>query len=89
HKEAVLSVEGHADASGPEAYTVLLSSKRAEKVAAWLAQFGAPAAQIATRAAGVSPPVHWTTEMQSNRQVILQIEGVEACRDDSAPARQP
>ncbi len=89
HQGAIISVEGHADATGPEAYNVLLSYKRAETVAAWLINSGAPAAQIATRAAGVSPPVHWTTEMQSNRQVILQIEGVEACRDDSAPARQP
>ncbi len=89
HKGAILSVEGHADSTGPEAFNVLLSYKRAEAVAAWLVKAGAPAEQIATRAAGTRPPAHWTTEMQSNRQVILQIEGVEACRDDSAPARQP
>jgi outer membrane protein OmpA-like peptidoglycan-associated protein len=89
HKGAMLSVEGHADATGPEAFNVLLSYKRAEAVAAWLVKAGAPAEQIATRAAGTRRPAHWTTEMQSNRQVILQIEGVEACRDDSAPARHP
>ena len=89
HKEAVLSVEGHADASGPEAFNVLLSYKRAEKVAAWLAQFGAPAAQIATRAAGTRPPAHWTADMQNNRQVILQIEGVAVCREGAAPAGEP
>jgi outer membrane protein OmpA-like peptidoglycan-associated protein len=88
HKSAVLSVEGHADSTGADSYNLLLSFARAQAVAAWLANFGAPEAQLAARAAGTRAPTH-TTRATTNRQVILQIEGVEACRDDGAPAQNP
>lgn len=89
HTGAVLSVEGHADATGPEAYNVVLSYKRAEAAAAWLAQAGTAPERIAARAAGTRAPSRQAANAVSNRQVILQIEGVEPCRDDGAPAQAP
>jgi outer membrane protein OmpA-like peptidoglycan-associated protein len=90
HSGAVLSAEGHADATGPESYNVVLSYKRAEAAAAWLTLAGVAPEQIATRAAGTRAPSRRSANASStNRQVILQIEGVEPCRDDGAPAQNP
>ena len=89
HKDSVLSVEGHADSSGSERYNVLLSFARAQAVVTWLAHAGAPEAQLAPRAAGTRLPSHSASKVTTNRQVILQIEGVEACREDGAPAQNP
>ncbi|MGA9672003.1 MAG: OmpA family protein [Terracidiphilus sp.] len=87
HKEAILSVEGHADATGDEAANVLLSYKRAKATVAWLTQAGVSADQIGTRAAGASS--HQVANTAGNRLVVLQIEGVEPCRDDGAPEQNP
>jgi outer membrane protein OmpA-like peptidoglycan-associated protein len=87
HKQAVLSVEGHADPRGDEAANVVLSYKRAKATVAWLTQAGVAADQIALRAAGA--PSRQTADAASNRHVVLQIEGVEPCRDDGAPEQNP
>lgn len=89
HPEAVLSVEGHADATGGEAFNLLLSFSRAQAVAAWLERVGAPKERIAPRAAGTNPPTVAPANVVSNRQVILQIEGVEPCRDSGLSALIP
>ncbi len=89
HKDAILSVEGHADSSGAESYNVLLSFTRAQNVVTWLVHSGAPEARLASRAAGTRPPTRLTAKATTNRQVILQIEGVDACREDGAPAQDP
>jgi len=86
HKEAVLSVEGRADASGDETSNVVLSYKRAQATAAWLTQAGVATEQIAVRAGA---PSRKAVNAASNRQVILQIEGVEPCREDGTPAQKP
>ena len=86
HKQAILSVEGHADASGDEAANVVLSYKRAQATAAWLTHAGVAAEQIAVRAGA---PSHQAANAASNRQVILQIEGADLCRDDGTAAQNP
>ena len=87
HKEAILSVEGRADASGDEAANVVLSYKRAKATVAWLKQAGVATDQIAMRAPGA--PSRQAADAASNRLVVLQIEGVEPCRDDGAPEQNP
>ncbi len=89
HPQAVLSVEGHADSTGTEPYNVLLSYSRAQAVVAWLAHSGAPEAQMSARAAGTHPPARAASKAMSNRQVILQVEGVEPCGDDGLPTQAP
>lgn len=89
HPGAVISVEGHADSSGPERYNIVLSYSRAQAVRAWLARGGAPESQLAVRAAGTLPPTNVPVAAESNRQVILRIEGVETCRNGGAPAKTP
>jgi outer membrane protein OmpA-like peptidoglycan-associated protein len=85
HQGAVMSVEGHADSSGTERHNVLLSFSRAQAVKAWLARAGARESQLAARAAGTLAPTN-PVEAESNRQVILQIEGAVACR---GPVKTP
>jgi outer membrane protein OmpA-like peptidoglycan-associated protein len=85
HQGAVMSVEGHADSSGTERHNVLLSFSRAQAVKAWLARAGAREKQLAARAAGTLAPTN-PVEAESNRQVILQIEGAVACR---GPVKTP
>jgi outer membrane protein OmpA-like peptidoglycan-associated protein len=88
HQDAVISVEGHADSRGTERHNVLLSYSRAQAVKAWLARGGARESQLAVRAAGTLRPTNPPVAAESNRQVILQIEGVESCRN-SGPAKTP
>jgi outer membrane protein OmpA-like peptidoglycan-associated protein len=47
-----VSIEGHTDVRGDEAYNQTLSEKRAASVSAWLAAHGVPASRISTRGAG-------------------------------------
>ncbi len=89
HPESVLSVEGHADSKGSEDHNLLLSYARARAVASWLGRAGLPAARIAARAAGTSLPTVALPTVTTNRQVILQIEGVEPCRDSGASTNKP
>lgn len=89
HPTAVLSVEGHADTSGTEDYNVVLSFSRARAVIAWLARAGVPEARMMPRAAGTSQPRNLPSGTTTNRLVILQVDGVEICRDATGAARQP
>ena len=85
HQGAVMSVEGHADSRGTERHNILLSFSRAQAVKAWLARAGARNSQLAARAAGTLAPRN-PVAAESNRQVILQIEGAAACR---GPVKTP
>ena len=87
HPTAVLSVEGHADTIGTEDYNIVLSFGRARATIAWLGRIGLPEGQMAPRAAGTSQPKA-QTGLASNRLVILQIEGVEVCRDTGGAAKK-
>ena len=88
HQGAVISVEGHADSSGTERHNVILSYSRAQAVKTWLARGGARESQLAVRAAGTLRPTNSPSATESNRQVILQIEGAESCRN-SGSAKTP
>lgn len=81
HKDAVLSVEGHADSTGSERHNVLLSFWRAKAVIAWLASLGVVERQMVARAVGTSEPKGLPKDGTSNRRVLLQIEGVGNCRE--------
>ena len=52
-----LELTGHADRSGPDAYNVRLSQRRADAVKAELLKNGVPASEIATFAKGESQPL--------------------------------
>jgi outer membrane protein OmpA-like peptidoglycan-associated protein len=55
---ATVSIEGHADGKGAEAYNQTLSEKRAAAVAQWLAaRAGLPSSAIRTKGWGASKPV--------------------------------
>jgi len=58
HPGAPVSIEGHTDAKGDDAYNQRLSERRAASVKAWLvANGGADAATITTRGRGETEPV--------------------------------
>ena len=89
HPGAVLSVEGHADTVGTEDYNIVLSFGRARAVAGWLGRLGVPAARIAPRAAGTTPAKGLPADVSTNRLVVLQIEGVDVCRDTGGATKRP
>lgn len=78
--DAVLSVEGHTDISGPEQYNVLLSYSRAKAAIAWLIASGVPERQMIARAAGSSYAKDVLDGAGGNRRVVLRVEGVASCR---------
>lgn len=84
HPKAVLVAEGHTDTTGAEAYNVVLSFKRAQAALAWLGGLGAPKDRMAARAAGPTAPRNGAAMLADNRQAVLQIEGVDICRDSGA-----
>ena len=60
---ATLSVEGHTDGKGTDAYNVPLSEKRAVNVAQWLAsRANLPAASVRTKGWGKSKPITANTK---------------------------
>lgn len=86
HPREKLTVEGHADTKGSERYNLLLSYRRAKAVAGFLDQAGVPERQITILAAGETNPIEGIpSDSEDNRRVILQIKGIENCRD--APAK--
>jgi outer membrane protein OmpA-like peptidoglycan-associated protein len=57
HPGAPVTIEGHTDAKGDDAYNQRLSERRAASVKAWLVTNGADAATITTRGRGETEPV--------------------------------
>ncbi len=73
----LIVVAGHADRSGPEAYNLDLSRRRAQHVAAWLIDNGIPAMVVTTEAYGETEPEVPTADgvrESANRRVVLDIE---------------
>jgi len=69
-----VTVAGHADRAGPDAYNVRLSQRRAQNVAAELIKAGIPARVIETRALGESEPAVPTEDgvpLQANRRALI------------------
>jgi len=80
YPEKDLELEGHTDSTGPDAYNMDLSKRRAESVKKYLVEkFGIAGSRIKTIAFGESMPVatNETAEgRQKNRRVIANIETV-------------
>lgn len=76
---AVLTVEGHADPKGTKTYNTALSKRRAESVAAYLAQSGLAGLEVRTVGYGEDRLVVKGAEAdmpgaQTNRRVVFVIE---------------
>jgi OOP family OmpA-OmpF porin len=77
HDGARVRIEGHADATGPEAYNQGLSERRANSVRAYLVSDGVEASTLTTVGYGESRPIasNDTREGRAlNRRVELQVE---------------
>jgi outer membrane protein OmpA-like peptidoglycan-associated protein len=69
-------VEGHTDASGPEAYNLALSEQRAEAVRSYLAGRGVDAARLEARGEGEAKPIADNASREGralNRRVELRM----------------
>jgi outer membrane protein OmpA-like peptidoglycan-associated protein len=77
HAGARVRIEGHADATGPEAYNQGLSERRANSVRSYLVSKGVDASGLTTVGYGESRPIasNDTREGRAlNRRVELQVE---------------
>lgn len=82
HPGDKLIVEGHTDTGGSERYNLLLSYRRAKTIVGFLNRAGVPERQITILAAGESSPIEdMPADSKANRRVILQVKGIESCRD--------
>ena len=72
-------IEGHTDATGPEAANLRLSERRARAVEAYLLQFG-PATTLAVRAYGESRPIASNRSAEgraANRRIDFVVDAAE------------
>jgi outer membrane protein OmpA-like peptidoglycan-associated protein len=86
HPEAVMLIEGHADATGLERHNILLSYRRAKVVEEWLGRAGLPGKRMTIRAAASSearePSDEETKERLANgRRASVHVEGVNVCKE--------
>lgn len=85
HPEAKLSVEGHADAVGPDNYNLLLSYWRAKAVISLLTGSGIAEERMTLSAAGKYAPVEGLPrDAGENRRAVLQVRGAESCQTVTA-----
>lgn len=73
-----ISIEGHTDLRGNDAYNQTLSLSRAESVRSWLVAHGVAAGRISATGAGESRPVrtgNTEADHQANRRVEIRIRG--------------
>jgi len=82
YPNTMVKLDGHADWTGPEAYNLGLSERRAESVKAYLVdKFGIAASRLTTRGYGESRPIasNETKEgRMQNRRVVAEISTVAA-----------
>lgn len=89
HPQALLLVQGHADARGSARYNWELSYRRAQAVALLLRQSGIPRERITARAAGAYQPLAGRSDTEAaNRRVVLTILGVPECEGATDPAAE-
>ncbi|MGC1860320.1 MAG: OmpA family protein [Methylocystis sp.] len=86
HPEAVMLIEGHADATGLERHNILLSYRRAKVVEEWLGREGLPGKRMTIRAAGSSEAGEPSSEesderLANNRRASVRVEGVDVCKE--------
>ena len=75
-----VTIQGHADQSGPAAYNLQLSLRRADAVRAALIDAGFPEARVAVSAAGESRPrtlMRDSAALRENRRVELTFQPYE------------
>ena len=75
---ASVSIEGHTDVRGDEAYNQALSLRRAESVRTWLTGHGVSGGRITATGAGESRPIrtgNTEADHQANRRVEIRIQG--------------
>jgi outer membrane protein OmpA-like peptidoglycan-associated protein len=75
---AAVSIEGHTDVRGDDAYNQALSQRRAESVRTWLTGQGVDGARLTPTGAGESRPVKTGSseaDHQANRRVEIRIKG--------------
>ena len=75
---ATVSIEGHTDVRGDEAYNRTLSERRAESVSAWLGTHGVATSRLNATGAGETRPVRsgdTEADHQANRRVEIRIQG--------------
>jgi outer membrane protein OmpA-like peptidoglycan-associated protein len=80
---ATLSLDGHADASGPEEYNLLISFRRATAVAALLEEAGASKKQLVVRAYGEGQSSSRSANAALERRVALTVDAGEPCDEPS------
>ena len=83
---ATLSLDGHADASGPEEYNLLLSFRRAAAVASLLEDAGTSKTQLIVRAHGEGQSSLRSADAALERRVVLTIDAGEPCDEPSFKA---
>ena len=76
---AILSLDGHADASGPEEYNLLLSFRRAAAVASLLEDAGTSKTQLVVRAHGEGQSSLRSADAALERRVALTVDTGEPC----------
>jgi len=81
HPTATLNLDGHADASGPEEYNLVLSFRRAAAVAALLEGAGTSKTQLVVRAYGEGQSSSHSAEPAFERRVALMIDAGTPCDD--------
>lgn len=80
HPAALLVVDGHANSRGNATENLVLSRRRATRVATLFQQAGVPFERITRRAFGAYAPLVGTPEPSSqNRRVTLSVSGAPAC----------
>ncbi len=81
HPGVKVSVQGHADAVGPDPYNLLLSYQRADAVAGLLRAAGVPMQAIILGAAGSHEPIEGVpAAARENRRVVVQAINIGDCQ---------
>ncbi len=81
HPEARVAVEGHADGRGSEGENLVLSHRRARRVARLLEERGVATARIEVRGFGEYAPRGADALDASNRRVQVDVRGAAGCEE--------
>jgi outer membrane protein OmpA-like peptidoglycan-associated protein len=89
HRDAIVLIEGHSDATGTEDHNVLLSYSRGKAIASLLKNEGIRVQQMTIRAAGPGEAVGDARAAARDRNAVLRIAGVEDCGDHETATKRP
>jgi outer membrane protein OmpA-like peptidoglycan-associated protein len=87
HADAKVLIEGYADRLGTEAQNLVLSFARAKSVSSLLASNGISAGRMTVRAAGAAEAA--ANVDPRDRRVVVNIEGVTACKSATGATEHP